>query len=130
RAIKEEQGRTRRLDAELAAANDQLVKIDVARSQHFKEVARPRLKFLSGDDILTPIDQTDRQALALLSKRSDVISDIHDRLDEGEKARAELEARRNGLGDKLEEAAAAIDDAEVAVQERLKVDPAYAEQRR
>ena len=89
-AIKEEQERTRRLDAELAAANEQLVKIDVERGKRFKELARLRLKFLSGDDILSRIDQTDRQALALLAKRSDVIAGIRSRLDDSEAARSEF----------------------------------------
>jgi len=129
-AIKDEQDRTRRLDGELATANDQLVKIDVARAQHFKELARLRLNFLRGDDILSRIDQTDRQALALLSKRSEVVATIRARLDEAEAARAALEARRDALGDELEAASKAIDDAEVAVQERLKVDAAYLAQQR
>src|SRR5690606_33966435 len=121
KAIKDEQERTRRLDADLGKANDALVKIDVGRSKLLKELARLRLEFLSGSDILARIDETDRQALALLEKRGNVVSSITAQLDQAEAARAELEARRDALGDELEAAVKAIDDAEVTVQERLKV---------
>ncbi|HET8984467.1 MAG TPA: hypothetical protein VFN03_01790, partial [Trueperaceae bacterium] len=130
KAIRDEQERTRKLDADLSKANDELLKIDVARSKLLKELARLRLQFLSGSDILTRIDETDRQALALLEKRSSTISAISARLDEYEARRAELEARRAAMGDELEAAMKAIDDAEVAVQERLKTDAAYLEQKR
>jgi hypothetical protein len=130
KAIRDEQERTRKLDADLGKANDELLKIDVARSKLLKELARLRLQFLSGSDILTRIDETDRQALALLEKRSSIISGISARLDDYETRRADLEARRAALGDELEAAMRAIDDAEVAVQERLKTDAAYLEQKR
>ncbi|HLU82895.1 MAG TPA: hypothetical protein VKZ43_05790, partial [Trueperaceae bacterium] len=121
-AIREEQERTRRLDVDLGAANDEMVKIDVARSKLLKELARLRLKFLSGSDILSRIDETDRQALALLEKRNSSIAAISAQIDSYERERAELESRRSALGDELEAAAKAIDDAEVTVQERLKTD--------
>ena len=130
KAIRDEQERTRKLDADLSKANDELLKIDVARSKLLKELARLRLQFLSGSDILTRIDETDRQALALLEKRNGAIAAIGARLDEYEARRAKLEAHRADLGDDLEAAMKAIDDAEVAVQERLKVDAAYLEQKR
>src|SRR5690606_8002365 len=129
-AIREEQERTRRLDVDLGGANDELVKIDVARSKLLKELARLRLKFLSGSDILSRIDETDRQALALLEKRNSSIASISAQIDSYERERAELESRRSALGDELEAAAKAIDDAEVTVQERLKTDAAYLEQQR
>jgi len=129
-AIKDEQERTRKLDLDLGKTNEELLKIDMARSKLLKELARLRLKFLSDSDILSRIDETDRQALALLEKRGSHVSAISASLDEYEVERAELEARRSALGDELEAAVKAIDDAEVAVQERLKADPAYLEQQR
>lgn len=130
KAIKDEQDRTRKLDVDLGRANDEMLKIDVARSKLLKELARLRLEFLSGSDILTRIDETDKQALALLEKRSSAIAAINANLDRYEAERSQLEAQRSALGDELEAAAKAIDDAEVAVQERLKVDPAHVEQQR
>lgn len=130
KAIKDEQERTRKLDVDLGRANDELLKLDVARSKLLKELARLRLKFLSGSDILSRIDETDKQALALLEKRSSSISAIGARLDEYEAERAELEAKRSVLDDELEATVKAVDDAEVAVQERLKTDAAYLEQQR
>ena len=130
KAIKDEQERTRKLDVDLAEANDELVKIDVARSTLLKELAKLRLEFLSGSDILSRVDDTDKQALALLEKRSSSIATLNAELDKYERERAELESRRSALVDELEAAAQAIDDAEVAVQERLKTDAAYLEQQR
>lgn len=129
-AIRDEQERTRKLDADLGGANDALAALDVARADRLKELARVRLKYLSGSDILTRIETTDRQALALLQARATSIASLQAKLDEAEARRADLETRRGALADELERAHTAIDEAEAAVQERLKTDEQYLAQKR
>ena len=66
RAVKEEQERTRKLDAQLAAANDDLHKLDVERNHLLQDLAKLRIEYLGGSDVVSRLDEADRQALALM----------------------------------------------------------------
>lgn len=128
KAVKEEQERTRKLDAQLSDANEELVKLDVKRNQLLQELAKLRIAFLGTQDVVTRLDDADRQALALLRQRQEATAAIQVELDRIEAERTELETRRTELQGRLAEAAKAIDDAEVLAQERLSADAAYHEQ--
>src|SRR5690606_22785376 len=127
KAVKEEQERTRKLDAQLSDANEELVKLDVKRNQLLQELAKLRIAFLGTQDVVTRLDDADRQALALLRQRQEATAAIQVELDRIEAKRTELETRRTELQGRLAEAAKAIDDAEVLAQERLSADAAYHE---
>lgn len=125
KAIKEEQARVRQLDADLARVNDELVRIDAQRNKEHRELARVRIGFLAGSDIVARTDEADRQVLALLARRQAALESVRVALDGAESERESLEAKRAEQADALEAAATAIDEAEAAVQERLKSDAAY-----
>ncbi len=125
KAIKDEQTRARQLDADMARVNDEIVKLDAARNNEHRELAKLRIRFLSGSDILQRIDDTDRQVLALLRRRAQSLDELRRQLDEADKARDALEAKRAGQADEVERLVAEIDSVEAAVQERLKTDEEY-----
>lgn len=125
RAIKDEQARTRQLDAELARANDELMKLDAERNREHKELAKLRIGFLADSDILQRLDDADRQVLALLRRRDTALQAIREQLDAAEAAREQLEAQRAAVADEIEGIAAEIDKVEASVQESLKADAGY-----
>lgn len=125
KAIRDEQTRARQLDADMARVNDELLKLDAARSQEHRGLAKLRIEFLTGSDIIQRLDDADRQVLALFRRRTDSLAKLKQELDAAEKARDELEANRAALADALEHKAAEIDEVEAAVQERLKTAPDY-----
>lgn len=127
-AVKEEQERTRKLDAQLSSANEELAKLDLQRNQQLQELARLRLDFLDSDDVVTRLDDADQQAMALLRQRQQETQALQAALDEVEAQRSTLETSRSDLQNQLTAAAQAIDDAEVTAQERLAGDETYQQQ--
>ncbi|HZJ08497.1 MAG TPA: hypothetical protein VFD39_02270 [Trueperaceae bacterium] len=130
RAVKDEQERTRKLDGQLSAANQDLLKLDRQRNQLLQELAKVRIDYLNAADVVARLDAADRQVLALMRDRAEATGALQGELDEIESHRADLEQRRADLQDRLEGAAKAIDDAEVEAQRRLAEDEAYQEQLR
>lgn len=128
RAIKDEQKRTRELDAKLAQANERVMQLDVTRTKELQALARLRLEFLGKGSVVERIDEADRQVLALLEERRAEHEALQQRLTETEQQRAVLEAERETAAAAVERAAAAVDDAEAATQERLRSEPAYQRQ--
>src|SRR5680860_1029826 len=122
RAVKDEQERTRKLDGQLSAANQDLLKLDRQRNQLLQELAKVRIDYLNAADVVARLDAADRQVLALMRDRAEATGALQGELDEIESHRADLEQRRADLQDRLEGAAKAIDDAEVEAQRRLAED--------
>ena len=129
-AVKEEQKRTRDLDARLSAANNDVVQLDVQRNQLLQQLARLRVEFLEKTDVVARLDEADRQALALLRRRAEATAALQSELDEIEARRGELEARRSELQEELRLTAERIDEAELKAQESLAEDPEYQAQLR
>lgn len=125
KAIRDEQTRARQLDADMARVNDELLKLDTARSQEHRGLAKLRIEFLTVSDIIRRLDDADRQVLALFRRRAESLAKLKQELDAAEKARDELEGNRASLADALERKATEIDEMEAAVQERLKTDAPY-----
>lgn len=127
-AIRQEQERTRKLDADLAAANAQLLELDVERKELLGQLAEVRVKYLLSREVAADLQRSDRQVVDLLGSRDEATRRIHARLDDLEARQAELQARREELHGQLESTATAIDIAEVEAQKKLAEDPAYVAQ--
>lgn len=128
-AIRQEQERTRRLDADLARANAQLVELDVERKRLLGQLAEVRVKYLLSPEAASELQRSDEQVLKLLEAREASTAEVQGRLDDLQARRADLEARREELRQQLEKVAEAIDDAEAEAQARLAQDPAYVAQK-
>src|SRR5690606_15518304 len=128
-AIRQEQERTRRLDADLAKANAQLVELDVERKRLLGQLAEVRVKYLLSPEAASELQRSDEQVLKLLEAREASTAEVQGRLDDLQARRADLEARREELRQQLEKVAEAIDDAEAEAQARLAQDPAYVAQK-
>ncbi len=129
-AIRQEQERTRKLDADLAAANAQLLELDVERKELLGQLAQVRVKYLLSSEVASQLQRSDKQVLELLTSREEATRQIHARLDDLEARQADLLARREKLHGELEAAATAIDVAELEAQRKLAQDPAYIEQQK
>ncbi len=127
-AIRQEQERTRKLDADLANANAQLLELDVERKELLGQLAEVRVKYLLSREVATELQRSDRQVLDLLGSRDEATEVIQKRLDDLEARQVDLTDRREALHGQLEEATSAIDVAEVEAQRRLAQDTAYQEQ--
>ena len=127
-AIKQEQERTRKLDADLARANAQIVELDVERKELLSELAEVRVKYLLSREVAEQLKGSDEQVMRLLEAREAATAAVQARLDDLQARRADLEARRVDLQRQLEAAAEAIDEAEAEAQRRLASDPEYVAQ--
>lgn len=127
-AIRQEQERTRKLDADLAAANAQLLELDVERKELLGQLAEVRVKYLLSREVAAELKRTDRQVIDLLGSRDQATQQVQSRLDDLESRQADLLARREDLHGQLEAATTEIDLAEVEAQRKLAQDPAYVEQ--
>src|SRR5690606_34652827 len=128
-AIRQEQERTRKLDADLAQANAQLLQLDVERKNLLGQLAELRVKYLLSPQVAADLKRSEEQVLKLLEAREAAMAAVQKRLDDLEARRGDLEAKRQELREQLERAAAAIDEAEAEAQARLEGDPAYVAQR-
>ena len=130
-AIRQEQERTRRLDADLAQANAQLLELDVERKKLLAQLAEVRVKYLLSPQTAQAMQRSeaDEQVLKLLETRAASTAEVQRRLDDLQARRADLEAKREGLREQREKVAVAIDEAEAEAQARLAQDPAYVAQK-
>ena len=64
-AIRQEQERTRKLDADLAAANAQLLELDVERKELLGQLAQVRVKYLLSSEVASQLQRSDKQVLEL-----------------------------------------------------------------
>lgn len=128
-AIRQEQERTRRLDADLAKANAQLLELDVERKRLLGQLAEVRVKYLLSPQAASDLQRGDEQVLKLLEAREASTGTVQQRLDDLQARRADLEAKREELRRQVERIAEAIDDAEAEAQARLAQDPAYVAQK-
>ncbi|HZX00270.1 MAG TPA: hypothetical protein VFF10_09425 [Trueperaceae bacterium] len=129
-AIRQEQERTRKLDADLAAANAQLLELDVERKELLGQLAEVRVKYLLSSEVAAELKRTDEQVLDLLESRDEATEAVQSRLDDLESRQADLLKRREDLHGQLEAASTAIDVAELEAQRELAQDPAYVERQR
>src|SRR5690606_16737236 len=122
-AIRQEQERTRKLDADLAAANAQLLELDVERKELLGQLAEVRVKYLLSSEVAAELKRTDEQVLDLLESRDEATEAVQSRLDDLESRQADLLKRREDLHGQLEAASTAIDVAELEAQRELAQDP-------
>lgn len=99
------------------------------RTEEFRQLARLRLGTLADGDLVQHIDEVEKQAIALLDKRTIALEKLSQDIKGSEKALLEMGSSRQQQLEILESTAAIVDTAEAQTQKRLDADRTYQQQR-
>ena len=117
------------LQSEIGDSSQRLLEEKRAQAEDYRELATVRLDRLAGDRLIQTLDHAERQAVALLEQRSDALNALQVRISESQRIRTQREQERQQQAARLDEAVAAVDQAEAKTQARLDQDEAYRAQR-
>ena len=112
-------------DTRIAAVSRQLLALQQARVQDYRELARLRVDIMATGNMLSSIDAVERQVASALEARKSAEAELDARIPALQDERNGLELERESQRQLLEKAAEAQDIAEVATQARLDVDADY-----
>ncbi len=124
-AIAKEQKRLDDVERRLSEASRRLAEVDVGRGEAIEALARLRLEHLERDRTAQRVADADARVLAMLERRQERIDALHADLGRLAASMATAEGERERLADVLEDAEAALDEAEAATQARLEDDEVY-----
>ena len=122
-----QQGHSRIDSAETAIADlaKQLLELQTARLEDYRDLARLRVDMIAADDVLSSIDAMERQVVEALKLRELARAEVDTEIAAIQNERAGLEAEREVQRQVLEKAAEALDIAEATTQARLDADDEY-----
>ena len=112
-------------EARIADVSRQLLTLQEARLEDYRELARLRVDEIARGDMLSSLDALERQVSAALQVRASDRKELDGEITAIQEERARLEAKREIQRQALEKAAEALDVAEAATQARLDADPEY-----
>ena len=112
-------------DMRIAEVSRQLLELQQARVEDYRELARLRVDMMASGNTLSGIDTVERQVAAVLKARQSAEAELDARIPALQEERNGLEAVRETQRQALEEAADALDIAEAATQARLDADADY-----
>ena len=128
-AVTDENEKIMATDKRISEAADRLVELQKTRAREYRSLARLRVGHIASDPVITSIDDTERQVLALLQARESASAALVQELHAAEENGKAQEAERTTQADVLGQAAEAVDAAEAKTQARLDAEPAYQAQR-
>lgn len=129
RAVEEENEKIAAVDQRIGEAAEGLVDLQKTQAQEYRSLARLRVDHLASGSVISSIDDTERQVLALLQAREAAAEALIQELRTMQDQRKALDEDRAQQADVLEQAAEKVDAAEASTQARLDADPAYQAQR-
>jgi DNA repair exonuclease SbcCD ATPase subunit len=112
-------------ETRIAELNRQLLGLQEARLEDYRELARLRVGRIGAGHMLSSLDALERQVAAALRVRESARKELNGEIAAVQDERARLEAKRETQRQALEKAAGALDVAEAATQARLDADPEY-----
>ena len=128
-AVTDENEKIMSTDKRISEAADRLVELQKTRAREYQSLARLRVGHIASGPVISSIDNTERQVLALLQARESAGAALVQELHATGENRTALEAERNQQAEILGQAAEAVDAAEAKTQTRLDAEPAYQAQR-
>lgn len=113
------------IDSAIADSSETIRELGDAKLSLYRKLAEHRLAQLERGDVIRGLDSVSHQIRDLLDQRQHAHHALLDDIRDAEARLAGLETQRDTKREESEAAAAALDEAEAAVQERLEDDPAY-----
>jgi hypothetical protein len=112
-------------ETRIAELSAQLLALQQARVEEFRELARLRVDMIASGNMLSSIDALEQQVTAVLNARQSARAELDTRIATVQDEGAGLEAERETQRQAVEKAAEALDIAEAATQARLDADDEY-----
>ena len=117
------------VQTQIAEATDQILDLQKAQTQDYRELARVRIERLADPEVDDRLDHAERQVLALFEERVEAIAALQREITDVERLREQHETERRHQAAQLDGAVGIVDEAEAKTQARLDADPAYQAQR-
>ena len=117
------------VQTQIAEATDQILDLQKAQTQDYRELARVRIERLADPEVDDRLDHAERQVLALFEERAEAIAALQHEITDVERLREQHETERRHQAAQLDGAVGIVDEAEAKTQARLDADPAYQAQR-
>ncbi len=117
-----------RLDKALQANSATMAANRQQQAQALKQLAVMRLDVIRQGDVAKKIDAADYKVRAILDRRQDAMSQLHDQVARSTEALDALEQKRERLHEEVDAAAQTLAEREAAVQSSLQSDVAFQEQ--
>lgn len=116
-------------DKEIAASTQQLVAMQQAQAEDYRELARVRIDRLDDPEMEHSFDRSEQQVKKILGQRMAELAELDREIEQARESHIALEAARQQQAEQLDQAISAVDEAEADTQARLDQDPGYREQR-
>ena len=117
------------VQAQIAEATDQMLALQKAQTQDYRDLARVRVERLADPEVDGQLDHAERQVLALFEERDEAIAGLQREIADADRLREQHEAERRHQAAQLDGAVGIVDEAEAKTQARLDADSAYRAQR-
>jgi len=124
-SLNKERGGIEAAETRIAEVSRELLALQQARVEDYRELARLRVDMISSGNMLSGIDAVGRQVATALKAREAAEAELDARLPALQEERARLEAERETRRQALEKASETLDIAEAATQARLDADAEY-----
>jgi len=128
-ALNQAHGRIADVQDGITEATDRLLALQKTQTDEYRDLARVRVEKLAGPDVLSQLDNAERQVLALFSDRDAAIARLRQEIVDAQGVREQLEAERTHQALRLDDAVNAVDEAEATTQAKLDADQDYRTQR-
>ena len=128
-ALNQAHSRIADVQAQITEARNQVLDLQKAQAQDYRELARVRVERLADPEVDEQLDHAERQVLALFEDRAEAIARLQQEIAEADRLREQQEAQRTHQAAQLDGAVGVVDEAEAKTQARLNADLAYRAQR-
>ncbi len=125
RTLQQARSELREIDTRIAAVSNALAALRREAAARYRELAAARLKQIEAGDLLSAMDNADREAVHLLQQRDSEILSLDERLSGAERTRKTLENRRESTAQTVASASERLDTLEATVQTQLQDDPEH-----
>ncbi|ACA18615.1 conserved hypothetical protein [Methylobacterium sp. 4-46] len=108
-----------------SAATEEVGRLRIQRTEAFRELARLKLDAIAKDEVVDHLDAAERQAVALLNNRKEILRQLTERRRQAEERVRQAEADRQAATDVLEKALAEAETTRKNVEARISTDPEW-----
>lgn len=127
--LREQHQKINLADQQLANLGEQRLELQKDEVAVYRALARQRVDYIASAETLSVFDESEQKVVALLKQRKDEAVQLAEEIKQLEQQGDSLDQQRAEQSDKLEQAVAVLDDAELVTQQRLGADPIYQAQR-
>lgn len=124
-ALHQSQADIQQVDRQVQATSNELIELQREQTERFKKLAEIRMDQLMSGELAAGLDAATRRVGELLESRKQALAELEQDIRETRTAQEDLDNKRQELSGVFDRAAAALDEAEAAVQHKLAEDATY-----